>query len=405
MSFELQKQIRENANVFSSCVNSLKQWTKDISEEDERLLEQSRTSEPVKRFENGEKVNNTENAEKHKELGNRFFKKSDFGQAIAQYTKGLEFAADHHVLLGNRGMCYLRLQQYEHCVADSSKAIRIKPDYVKPYDRKGKALKALGKFEEALAVYEEGLVHCKTEKQNRMFAVAMDDIAKTLKEMEELMGPYTSLDSNIKKQDLKEKKVVQMKEPEPVAVEEEIPKPKPKKKKRIIIIESDSDSEEEPMIEEAPISAKEEEPAVDEIPEEKEEQNDAEIIALAAKHDIASSAYSFERIYNEIKTSPKALFTYLMRIDPQQISVFIGTISNGVIFGKIINALYLEMTVSNVHDISGIVQSFTTINRLSILRRSLSSDAVSELQQLVAFVEENDAGNMTTVRKKFKMKK
>lgn len=51
----------------------------------------------------------------------------------------------------NRAMAYLKLKEYKNCLDDANKALEIKPDYLKAYHRRGKALHALHKYEEAIS--------------------------------------------------------------------------------------------------------------------------------------------------------------------------------------------------------------------------------------------------------------
>uniref|UniRef100_A0A0D9WUT7 Uncharacterized protein n=1 Tax=Leersia perrieri TaxID=77586 RepID=A0A0D9WUT7_9ORYZ len=58
--------------------------------------------------------------------------------------------------LCNRAFCYSQLELHKHVVKDCDRALELDPALLQAYVLKGKALSALGKREEALAVWEQG---------------------------------------------------------------------------------------------------------------------------------------------------------------------------------------------------------------------------------------------------------
>ena len=68
---------------------------------------------------------------------------------------------------------YLNLEEFELALKDADKAIELKPDYIKPYLRKGKALEGLNRKKEALAVYELGLEKNQNDAQLRQAAIEL----------------------------------------------------------------------------------------------------------------------------------------------------------------------------------------------------------------------------------------
>lgn len=92
-----------------------------------------------------------------KELGNEQFKAKNYDKAIEFYTKAIEENPSDHTIYGNRSASYNNLKKYDLALADGEKAIQIKSDWSKGYQRKAMALHGMGKLEDAYAAYETGL--------------------------------------------------------------------------------------------------------------------------------------------------------------------------------------------------------------------------------------------------------
>lgn len=69
---------------------------------------------------------------------------SYFAQAADLYTQALELH-ETSVLFSNRAMAYIKMEQYGQAILDADCAIKIDPQYVKAYYRRGSANFALGK--------------------------------------------------------------------------------------------------------------------------------------------------------------------------------------------------------------------------------------------------------------------
>ena len=95
-------------------------------------------------------------AEAEKALGNEQFKVGNYDQAIVHFSKAIDLGATH-VLYSNRSACYCGLRKYDEALADATKCIEMKGDWGKGYGRKGAALHGQGRFDKAIAAYEEGL--------------------------------------------------------------------------------------------------------------------------------------------------------------------------------------------------------------------------------------------------------
>jgi len=114
--------------------------------------------------------------EDQKAKGNEAFTSGEYAQAILFYTMALDRAAElpdatsveeklshrcpspckaeqlfpRHVVLSNRSACFLKLGHHEKALKDGTDAAILDPTYVKGIFRKGLALHAMGRYEEAI---------------------------------------------------------------------------------------------------------------------------------------------------------------------------------------------------------------------------------------------------------------
>ncbi|KAG2782216.1 hypothetical protein JG687_00006461 [Phytophthora cactorum] len=114
--------------------------------------------------ENDAPKDNTENVKRAsgaKELGNKFFSRGSYLDAIECYTTALklcpaeeEYAYNRAVYFSNRAACLMRLGRTEESVDDCTQAVTLSPTYVKALLRRAEALEKLDRLEEALADYD-----------------------------------------------------------------------------------------------------------------------------------------------------------------------------------------------------------------------------------------------------------
>ena len=92
-----------------------------------------------------------------KDQGNAAFRTKDYESAINFYSQAVEQTPNDHTILGNRSAAYYQLKKYDEALADADKCIEIMPDWSKGYQRKGMAMQAQGKLDEAITLYETGV--------------------------------------------------------------------------------------------------------------------------------------------------------------------------------------------------------------------------------------------------------
>jgi stress-induced-phosphoprotein 1 len=99
-------------------------------------------------------------AERDKRAGNQAFENAEYAQAAVHYTTAIDNANSAaelgdplpllHVCYANRAACFLKLGQHEKALDDAESCVKLNPEFVKGHFRKGLALHAMGRYDEAL---------------------------------------------------------------------------------------------------------------------------------------------------------------------------------------------------------------------------------------------------------------
>ncbi|XP_030126326.4 tetratricopeptide repeat protein 31 isoform X2 [Taeniopygia guttata] len=79
-------------------------------------------------------------------------------EAVWAFTVALELNPREHRFLGNRSYCLEKLGRYEEALADAEAALALRPGWPKGSFRKGKALRGLQLYAEAVRTFEELLL-------------------------------------------------------------------------------------------------------------------------------------------------------------------------------------------------------------------------------------------------------
>lgn len=92
-----------------------------------------------------------------KEAGNNFLKNKQFDEAIKAYTEAINLDPTDHVFFSNRSAAYLSKGDAQNALNDGQRCVTLAPNWPKGYSRKGAALHALRRYDEAIETYQAGL--------------------------------------------------------------------------------------------------------------------------------------------------------------------------------------------------------------------------------------------------------
>lgn len=92
-----------------------------------------------------------------KDAGNKFLQAKNYDEAIAAYTEAINLDPNDHVFFSNRSAAYLSKGDASNALSDAERCVKLNPSWAKGYSRKGAALHSLRQYDDAVAVYNEGL--------------------------------------------------------------------------------------------------------------------------------------------------------------------------------------------------------------------------------------------------------
>lgn len=134
------------------------------------------------------------NVEEIKEIGNEYFKKCDYVNAIYYYNKAIRKCKDKNtksILYSNRAACNILLRKWNDVVEDCTKSINYNNDFVKSYLRRSKAYEQMEKYNDAsndlnkALSLDPTLVSTYDTKQKKLKIQAEEQLNK---EKEEMVG-------------------------------------------------------------------------------------------------------------------------------------------------------------------------------------------------------------------------
>lgn len=99
-------------------------------------------------------------AEQLKKVGNDFFGKKQFAEAVVAYDECIAKTGETAVVLTNRAASQLHLEAYDAALSDSSKAVTLDKSYAKAYFRKSAAFLGLGNEKAAFDTWNDCAEHC-----------------------------------------------------------------------------------------------------------------------------------------------------------------------------------------------------------------------------------------------------
>jgi stress-induced-phosphoprotein 1 len=130
-------------------------------------------------------------AEQFKAKGNDAFKAKNYREAIDWYTKAIDLDPASEAagaLYSNRAASWTGLGDHNKALADGELCVRVRPDWLKGHFRKGVALEALNRLDEAQKAFQDAL---KTEPNNAEVQEKLQVLNSRIKERNEKAKPST----------------------------------------------------------------------------------------------------------------------------------------------------------------------------------------------------------------------
>jgi tetratricopeptide (TPR) repeat protein len=165
MTREEEQRVTDDLLAFLEEANHTDSQLKNLAEKDENEENKSIFSNSAKSAQNRsdndtyvsplvQEIQNKKMAEQDRMKGNEAVKAKDYGEAVYHYTNSINLDPNEPFSYANRAMAYLKQKIYRNAVDDATKAIELKPGYLKAHHRRGKALSALDRFDEAIKDFQ-----------------------------------------------------------------------------------------------------------------------------------------------------------------------------------------------------------------------------------------------------------
>eukprot|EP00005_Dracoamoeba_jomungandri_P001152 CAMPEP_0174259432 /NCGR_PEP_ID=MMETSP0439-20130205/8252_1 /TAXON_ID=0 /ORGANISM="Stereomyxa ramosa, Strain Chinc5" /LENGTH=550 /DNA_ID=CAMNT_0015343319 /DNA_START=36 /DNA_END=1685 /DNA_ORIENTATION=+ len=137
---------------------AIKAFNSSLTEDRTRTtLQALRRAEKLQKEKQERDYYSPEKALEAKEEGNEHFRNGRFPEAVECYSEAIKRNPEDHVLYSNRAACYTKLGAYPLGLKDCDECIRLKPDFVKAYSRKGAIQFFMKDYHKCLETYDQGL--------------------------------------------------------------------------------------------------------------------------------------------------------------------------------------------------------------------------------------------------------
>ncbi|WP_392482514.1 tetratricopeptide repeat protein [Nostoc sp. C110] len=123
----------------------------------QEILSKPTNNQLLKSFFQPEYNNNEDLNTLYAKLGDEYFEKGEYTNAIVNYSKALQVTSSDIDLYYKRGLTHYQIGDYEAAIADYSQAIQMNIQDAKSYNKRGLALSQLGRLEEAINDYTQAI--------------------------------------------------------------------------------------------------------------------------------------------------------------------------------------------------------------------------------------------------------
>ena len=121
-----------------------------------------------------------------REEGNRLFQRNQVSDSISKYSEAVLLCPEDYLCLSNRSNAHYKNNNLEAALSDADMSIQCKPDWGRSYLRKGMALSALHKYEDAIAALIKGYI-----LENSGSKLLKMEIVKTMHKLIQTKGKET----------------------------------------------------------------------------------------------------------------------------------------------------------------------------------------------------------------------
>ncbi|KAM3310390.1 hypothetical protein ACQJBY_031221 [Aegilops geniculata] len=129
----------------TSPIRTVRNWTVEGI-----IAHAKRPSKPTVKHDKSTKV-------QLKSFGEKAIKRKDYHGASKFYTEAIKLDPSDATLYSNRCLCYLQMTEADKALRDANTCIKLRPEWIKGYYRKGAALMSLKDYKEACDAFMAGL--------------------------------------------------------------------------------------------------------------------------------------------------------------------------------------------------------------------------------------------------------
>ncbi|EPS64474.1 hypothetical protein M569_10307 [Genlisea aurea] len=199
---EPEKRLQSSDENGSGCSHSVNPGVNEARCE-AKEEEQPEKSEDVEVLKNYKALARADDA---KLDGNSLFKSGSYEEALSKYEFALQIAPQgsssselRSMCHANRAACFLKLEKYDETIKECSKALELKPEYVKAISRRAEAQEKLEHYDESIADLNKILELDPDNDVARRNIIRLKPIAdeKREKMKEEMIGKLKEMGNSI----------------------------------------------------------------------------------------------------------------------------------------------------------------------------------------------------------------
>ena len=128
-----------------------------LENKDERIKDELRKVEKIKKKRDEELYINPELAEEHNNKANELYKGGKYPDSVKDYSEAIKRNPISAKYYTNRAMAYIKLMSFNDARVDCDKALELDPTFIRAYQRKATCHMMLKEYHRALDTYDKGL--------------------------------------------------------------------------------------------------------------------------------------------------------------------------------------------------------------------------------------------------------